>query len=111
MNITLVKKIKLDGNLCRKSAKVFSNLKELNLIKQIDNIIFADERHTSSEGLSLAIKHGVKSAPFFIVEQEDGSTQIYTTYFRFLEEVLEHKTAEEDEVMEIMAQNPELDFI
>ena len=57
------------------------------------------------------MKYGVTSAPFFIVERKDGSTQIYTTYFRFLEEVFAHRTSEEEEISEIMAQNPDLDFI
>lgn len=111
MNIILVKKIKADGNLCRKSADVFEKLTRANLIGQIDRIIFADERKSSSEGLSLAIKHGVQAAPFFIVEKEDGSTQIYTRYCDFLAEVFEQQTSEKETILEILAQNPELDFI
>ncbi len=111
MNITLVKKIKSDGNLCRKSADVFEKLKQADLVKKIDHIVFADERKRTSKGLSLAIKHGVQSAPFFIVNQEDGSTQVYTRYYNFVEEVLEEKTSEQESVLEILAQNPDLDFI
>lgn len=111
MNITLVKKIKSDGNLCRKSADVFEKLKQANLVEKIDRIIFADERKKMSEGLSLALEHGVQAAPFFIVDKEDGSTKIYTRYYNFLEEVLEKQTSEQESVLEILAQNPDLDFI
>ena len=111
MNITMVKKIKADGNLCRQSAKVFEKLKKLSLIDRIDHIVFADERKRSSIGWDLAVKHSVKAAPFFIVEQEDGSSQVYTRYSRFLREVLGHNPIESEEIAEIMAQNPELDFI
>ena len=111
MNITMVKKIKADGNLCRKSADVFEKLKKLSLIDRIDNIVFADERKPSSEGLDLAMKHAVEAAPFFIVEKKDGSRQVYTKYCRFLNEVFGQKTSESEEIAEIMAQNPELDLI
>ena len=44
MNIKLVQKIKVDGNSCRKSARVLKDLKELNLLDKIDEIIAADQR-------------------------------------------------------------------
>lgn len=111
MRITLVNKIKLDGNLCPKSAEVLEKLKNLNLIQKIDRIVVADERQLSSEGLKLALKHDVKAAPFFIVDKDDGSTQIYPTYFRFITEALGQKTSSSEEISEIMASYPELDFI
>lgn len=110
MNITIVKKIRPDGSLCRKSAAVSSKLERLNLSDRIDRVVFADEREYSSPGLELARKHGVQAAPFFIVEQEE-KTQVYTKYSRFFKEVLGHQTAEQEEIEEIMAQNPDLDFI
>lgn len=112
MNIKLVQKIKLDGNSCRKSARVLNNLKELNLLDKIDEIIAADEREQStSEGFNLAIKHKVSSAPFFIVENDEGITKVYTAYYRFMKDVFNILVSEEDEISEIMAQNPELDYI
>ena len=110
MNITIVKKIRPDGSLCRKSAEVSDKLNELNLDDCIDRVVFADERQYSSPGLELARRHGVKAAPFFIVEEEE-QTQIYTKYSRFFKEVLGHQTSEKEEIDEIMAQNPDLDFI
>ncbi|MGB6299343.1 MAG: hypothetical protein WBF90_24625 [Rivularia sp. (in: cyanobacteria)] len=110
MNIKLVQKIKLDGNSCRKSAKVLNELKELNLIDKIDEIIAADERQQSdSEGFDLARKYNVSSAPFFIVENE-GTTKVYTAYYCFMKDIF-NIVSEEDEISEMMAQNPELDYI
>jgi hypothetical protein len=111
MNIKLIQKIKIDGNSCHKSARVLNELKELNLLDTIDEIIAADERHQSnSEGFDLARKHNVSSAPFFIVEDE-GKTKIYTAYYRFMKDVFNVVVSEEDEISEMMAQNPELDYI
>lgn len=111
MHIKLVKKIKLDGNDCPKSGKVLKELKDLGLIGQIDEIIAADEREPSSEGFSLALKHNVEAAPFFIVTDDNGSTRVYTAYHKFLKEVFNQEVSESDEISEIMAQNPDLDFI
>ena len=112
MHIKLVQKIKKDGNSCRKSAKVLKELKELNLLDKIDEIITADERQqSSSEGFDLARKHQVSSAPFFIVENDEGITKIYTAYYQFMKDVFNVVVSESDEVAEIMAQNPELDYI
>lgn len=110
MNITMVKKIRPDGSFCRKSAEVSDKLDRLNLSDRINDVVFADEREFFSPGLELARRHGVKAAPFFIVERDD-LTQVYTKYSRFLKEVLGHRTSETEEISEIMAQHPDLDFI
>lgn len=55
---------------------------------RIDHIAVADERDPESEGMQLANEHDVKLAPFFIVEDADGETKIYTIYFQFLKEVI-----------------------
>lgn len=109
-NIIMVKKIRPDGSLCRKSAEVSAKLEELNLVDCITQVVFADEREFFSPGLELARKHGVNAAPFFVVEQENA-TQIYTKYSRFFKEVLGYQTSETEEISEIMAQHPDLDFI
>ncbi len=111
MHIKLVKKIKLDGKPCHKSAKVLDNLQQLGLLNRIDKIIAADERDASSEGFALARKHKVAAAPFFIVDSDDGFTHVYTAYYRFLKETFNQEVSEEDEISEIMAQNPDLYYI
>ena len=110
MHIKIIKKITLDGNDCPKSAKVLKELNELGLIDRIDEVIAADEREPSSEGFALALKHNVEAAPFFIVT-DDGSTRVYTAYHKFLKEIFNQEVSESDEISEIMAQNPDLDFI
>ena len=111
MKITLVKKIKADGNLCRKSSDVFKRLQRERLLGYIDRIIFAHETQPSSEGQILAAKYQVDRAPFFIVQQDNNSTQAYTSYSRFLLEVLDRQVSESEEIAEIMASSPDLDFI
>jgi hypothetical protein len=111
MKITVVKKIKADGRPCRKSANVLEKLEQSGLIDRIDQVVVADEREPLSEGLTLALKHKVEAAPFFIVKNNDGSTRVYTAYFRFLEEVFDQKLSESEEISELMDQNPDLDFI
>ena len=111
MSITLVKKIKLDGNPCPKSANVLEHLEQLGLLEQIDAIIAADEREPSSKGFAMALQHKVKAAPFFIVNNDDGSTRVYTAYYRFLKEVFHQEVSLSQELSEIMAQHADLDFI
>jgi len=111
MHIKLIKKIKLDGNPCRKSAKVLNNLQQLDLIDKINEIIAADQRQPSSEGFTLASQYNVEAAPFFIVENESGFTRVYTAYHRFMKDIFQISVSESEEISEIMAQNPELDYI
>lgn len=111
MHITIIKKTNLNGNDCPKSAKVLKELKDLGLMDQINEIIVADEREPSSEGFALALKHDVEAAPFFIVTDDDGSTRIYKAYHKFIKEIFDREVSESDEISEIMAQNPDLDFI
>ncbi|WP_088240310.1 hypothetical protein [Calothrix rhizosoleniae] len=111
MHIKLVKKTKINGNSCRKSARVLNELEKLDLLDKIDEIIAADERQPSSEGFSLASKYQVSAAPFFIVENDEGFTQVYTAYHRFMKDIFQVSISEEEEISEIMAQNPELDYI
>lgn len=88
MHVTLVKKIKSDGSPCKKCADVDARLHAAGLQDRIDRIAIADERDPNSEGMQLARKHQVDRAPFFIVEDEQGHTRLYTIYFQFLKEVL-----------------------
>ena len=92
MKITFVKKIKLDGSACRKCADVENRLEDAGLSQRIDQVVIADERDPESAGMVLAKQHQVDIAPFFIVEEDNGETEIYTVYFRFLKEVLNKET-------------------
>jgi hypothetical protein len=111
MTIKLVQKIKLDGQPCRKSAEVFADLKARGLLNQIHQVITADESNLSSEGYVLAAQHQVDAAPFFIVTRDDEVTMVYKAYHLFLKEIFNQETPEADIFAEILAQNPDLDFI
>ncbi len=111
MHITMVKKIMKDGSPCRKCADVLTQLEENKLLDKIDQIVIADERDPDSEGMILAQQHKVDLAPFFVVEEDGQATKIYTVYFKFVKEVLSEQISEEEEIKEIMQQNPDIDFI
>ena len=111
MQITLVKKIKEDGTPCRKCAEVEQRLIDSNLMDRIDRVVVADERDPESEGIKLAQQHKAERAPFFIVEEENKPVRIYTVYFQFVKEILNKELSEQEEVKEIMEQNPDLDYI
>ena len=111
MRIALVKKIRLDGQPCAKSAKVIGELEKRGLLSQIHQVIAADEREPFSKGYALAAQYHVDVAPFFIVTEDDGTARVYQAYHRFLKEIFNQKASEADTVAEIMAQNPDLDFI
>jgi hypothetical protein len=111
MHITMVKKIKKDGSPCRKCADVVSQLEENNLLDRIDQIVIADERDPNSPGMILAKEHNVDLAPFFVVEEDGKATKIYTVYFKFVKEVLLKGISEQEEIKEIMQQNPDIDYL
>lgn len=111
MHITMVKKILADGSPCRKCAEVESRLREGGHLQRIDRFVVADERDPAGEGMQLARRHGVDLAPFFIVEDDDGTTRVYTIFLRFLREVLHGGGSTEEEAREIIERGPNLDFL
>ena len=91
MRIKFIKKIKADGTPCRKCADVEQRLRDAGYYEKIDEIIIADDTDRNSEGLLLARQYNIETAPFFLVEDDDGETEVYTIYFKFLKEVLQKK--------------------
>ncbi len=92
MKITLVKKINSDGKPCKKCADVEKRLLDSGQMQRINEIIIADEREPEGLGMQLAKQHRVELAPFFLVQNDDGTTQVYTVYFQFVKEVLQATT-------------------
>ena len=88
-----------------------SGWSDLQLLGRIDRVVVADERDPDSEGMQLAGRYNVDWAPFFIVEDDSGGERIYTSFFRFLKEVLGQDPRQEEETTEMMRQNPDLDFL
>ena len=111
MRISLVKKIKQDGSPCRKCAEVEDRLQDAGLMDRIDRVIIADERDPQSEGMLLAEKHEVDRAPFFLVEEEGRPVRVYTVYFRFLKEVLQRESSDQEAAADILDSNPDLDYL
>jgi hypothetical protein len=111
MRITLVKKIKLDGQPCRKCLEVEKRLRDAGAFEKLDAVVIADERDPASEGMRLAARYGVNEAPFFVVERDDDSVEIHTVYFRFMKEVMGKAQSEQDELAELAEKSRALDFI
>jgi hypothetical protein len=112
MHITMVKKIKADGSPCRKCLEVEQRLAQAGLLPRIDRTVIADEGNPSSEGMVLAQRHAVDVAPFFVVDDESGAApRVYTSYFRFVKEVLRGNASEQDEASELLDRTPGLDFL
>lgn len=110
MKITLVKKILADGSPCKKCGDVLEKLESSGQMSKIDEVLVADERDSNSQGMVLAKELSVDRAPFFVVENE-GQTEVYTVYMKFVKEVLEQKTNEAEELKEIIDNSDDLDFI
>jgi hypothetical protein len=87
-HITLVYKQKSDGRLCRTCSEVKALLRRDGFEARIDRTVIADERDPEGEGWELARRYCVRSAPFFLVEQ-DGVPRIYASYPRLVRDVLQ----------------------
>jgi len=109
MKITLIKKIKEDGEECKKCREVTERLKAGNEFPLIDKIVYADMRDPDSEGLKLAKEHNVDIAPFFIVENE-GNVAVYKTYMELKKKVLKKALEKADvEIEEKRTANADID--
>lgn len=115
MKITLVKKILADGSPCQKCADVLNKLEQSGYMNKIDDIVVADERDPTSEGIQIAKRLSVERAPFFVIKNDDQSEQVYTVYLKFVKEVLQKQDESKDdsgvdEAKEILDSN-DLDFL
>lgn len=111
MKITMVKKILRDGSPCAKCGEVLDRMAADDQMRFIDEVLVADERDPASDGMLLAAELGVDRAPFFVVTHDDGRREVHTVYLKFVKEVLQQKTSEQDELRDIMQSNPDLDFL
>jgi hypothetical protein len=82
-HITFVKKIFLNGELCKKCAEVSERLERDGLLDFVNQIAIAEESDAESEGMRLAREYGVSRAPFFLVEEDDGTVHVFDIYFKF----------------------------
>lgn len=110
MNIIYVKKIKADGTPCKKCAEVTERLEKAEQMQFINEVLIADERDEQSPGMLLAKELSVERAPFFVVEETDGTKKVYTVYFKFVKEVLNQEANDKEALKDILDQN-NLDFL
>ena len=122
MRITLVKKILADGSPCAKCADVETRLTASGQMSRIDRVVVADERDPNSEGMRLAARHGVATAPFFVVEQPPvdadspdqpprQETTVYTVYLRFIRDIFGKEANTAAEARETVRANPDLGLL
>ena len=88
MRITMVKKILADGSDCRKCEDATAHLESRGLWNRIDEVIWADEKDPASPGMVLGARHGVATAPFFIVRDDDGRETVYGSVLQLVRERL-----------------------
>ena len=111
MKITMVKKILADGSPCKKCGEVLERMEQEDQLRLIDEIIVADERDPASAGMVLASELAVERAPFFVVQRDDGSREVYTIYLKFVKDVLQARTSEAEELKEVLDNSADLDFL
>jgi phosphoadenosine phosphosulfate reductase len=87
VKITMVKKRLADGTQCRKCAQTEEMLRNRGVRDQIDEVVWAVEGDSESRGMKLAASHGVETAPFFIVNADDGSETVYVSALQLLKEL------------------------
>jgi phosphoadenosine phosphosulfate reductase len=93
MRITMVKKELASGEPCEKCAQAQEMLERRGHWDQIDEVVWAVEGRDDSPGVKLGQLHGVKVAPFFIVEHDDGSVGAVTSALRLIRDYLAEASA------------------
>jgi phosphoadenosine phosphosulfate reductase len=89
MRITMVKKRLASGEFCAKCLEAERLLQERNVYGRLDEIVIADERDPRSPGMMLAARHQIDLAPFFVVDEEDGSPPtVFTSTLRLIRQKL-----------------------
>jgi len=86
MHITMVKKRMSDGSDCRKCGQVTDQLRSRGLWEQINEVVWATEGDPQSPGGRLGEKYNVDKAPFFIVREDNGQEQVYTSVMRLIQD-------------------------
>ena len=94
MNVTMVKKILLGGEACKKCAQAEDVLRRRGLWDRIDRVVIADEGDAASEGMRLARDFGMATAPFFIVrEPGQARPRIFDSVLTLIKEALQPSEA------------------
>jgi hypothetical protein len=86
MRITMVKKKMRDGSDCRKCGQVTEQLESRGLWEKIDEVVWFIEGDPESPGALLGEKHNMDRAPFFIVRDDDGGEEVYSSVMRLIKD-------------------------
>jgi len=90
MNVTMVKKVLLSGEACKKCAQAEDVLRRRGLWDRIDRVVIADESDAQSEGMRLARELGMATAPFFIVRDGGpGRPRVFESVLTLIKEALQ----------------------
>ncbi|HEY2385539.1 MAG TPA: hypothetical protein VGK30_01140 [Candidatus Binatia bacterium] len=84
MRLVMVKKRLADGSDCRKCAEATAHLRSRGLWDRIHEIVWAQEGDPSSPGVVLGERLGVERAPFFVVQEDDGTETVYTSVLQLV---------------------------
>ncbi len=84
MHITMVKKRLASGEPCRKCAQAEALLRKRGLWGRVDEVVWADETDLKSPGMVLAAEHGVEAAPFYLVRNEQGQTEVFVSALKLI---------------------------
>jgi hypothetical protein len=93
MHITMVKKRLRDGRECRKCVQAMDQLQVRKLWNRIDEVVEAQEGDPNSPGSQLAQRVGVEIAPFFIVRDDNGGEEVYTSVMKLIQDRLSSPAA------------------
>jgi thioredoxin-dependent adenylylsulfate APS reductase len=63
-------------------------LRNRGLWERIDDLVWAEEGKPESAGMKLGAKHGIETAPFFIVTDDDGTERVYASALKFVKDAL-----------------------
>jgi hypothetical protein len=97
----MVKKRLRDGSDCRKCAQATDHLAARGLLERIDLVVWAIEGDAESAGMQLGIRLGIENAPFFVVRDDSGGEQVYTSVMRLIKERLGSEVSSGDEAKSI----------
>ena len=86
-----------DGSPCRKCNEIQERLEKDGLHDRIDSVLYMDPNAPGiDQGTQIAMQHGVKTAPFFVVRTHSASSSdgqnavredVYTAYLRMKKQV------------------------
>src|SRR4029079_17690921 len=100
MHITMVKKRLADGSECRKCEEATAHLKSRGLWDHVTEIVLAHEDDDSSHGMVLSRHHGVDSAPFVLV-RDDNDVAIYLSVLQLVRDRLDGNVSRVEQAQSI----------